>query len=141
MLKKTLVSLVICAGLASSVSAQDELKADMGKMAAELTAVQMGFFTNDKKETLASILKLRKIVDKTLGDKDTITNLLPEEVRYKSSIAVNSAELIDRYVDEIEKILTDKNMRMINRQMSSQKAFLEIEQQCFRCHNLVRDWE
>ena len=141
MLKKTLVSLVICAGLASSVSAQDELKADMGKMAAELTAVQMGFFTNDKKETLASILKLRKIVDKTLGDKDTITILLPEEVRYKYSIAVNSAELIDRYVDEIEKILTDKNMRMINRQMSSQKAFLEIEQQCFRCHNLVRDWE
>ena len=141
MLKKTLVSLVICAGLASSVSAQDELKADMGKMAAELTAVQMGFFTNDKKETLASILKLRKLVDKTIGDKKTITNLLPEEVRYKSSIAINSAELIDRYVDEIEEILTDKNMRMINRQMRSQKAFLEIQQQCFRCHNLVRDWE
>ena len=141
MFKKTLVSLVVCAGLVSSVGAQEELRADMGKMASELTAVQMGFFTNDKKETLASILKLRKLVDKTIGDKKTITNLLPEEVRYKSSIAINSAELIDRYVDEIEEILTDKNMRMINRQMRSQKAFLEIQQQCFRCHNLVRDWE
>lgn len=141
MFKKTLLSIVVCVSLASSVNAQEQLKADMVNMAAELSAVEMGFFTNDKKATLASLLSLKKIVDKTIGDKKTITNLLPEEVRYKASIAINSAELIDRSVDQIKEILTDKNMRMINRQMKSQKAFLEIQQQCFRCHNLVRDWE
>lgn len=141
MLKKTLVSLVVCVGLASSVSAQEELKADMMKMAGDLSAVQMGFFSSDKKGTLSSLMDLKGIVYKSIGDKDTITKLLPEEVQYKSSIAVNSAELINRYIDEVEGILKDKNMRMINRQMKSQKAFLEIQKQCFRCHNLVRDWE
>ena len=141
MFKKTLLSLVVCAGIVSSVSAQEELRADMGKMAADLSSVQIGFFTNNKKDTLAALMDLKGIVYKTIGDKKTITKLLPEEVRYKSSIAINSAELINRYIDEIEDILKDKNMRMINRQMRSQKAFLEIEKQCFRCHNLVRDWE
>ena len=141
MFKKTLLSLVVCAGLVSSVSAQEELKADMMKMAADLTAVQIGFFSNDKKGTLASLKDLKGIVHKTIGDKKTITKLLPEEVQYKASIAINSAELINRYIDEVETILTDKDMRMINRQMRSQKAFLEIQQQCFRCHNLVRDWQ
>ena len=141
MLRKTLLSLVLCAGLVSSVSAQEELKADMGKMAGELTAVQMGFFSNDKKGTLSSLMALKSTVYNTIGDKDTITKLLPEDVRYKSSIAINSAELINRSISDIENILKDKNMRMIDRQMKSQKAFMEIEKQCFRCHNLVRDWQ
>ncbi|MEA3370508.1 MAG: hypothetical protein U9Q40_04145 [Campylobacterota bacterium] len=141
MLKKSLVSLLLCAGLASSVGAQEELKADMGKMAADLSAVQIGFFSNDKKGTLTSLMDLKKIVYKSIGDKDTITKLLPEDIRYKASIAINSAELINRQIEKIEAILKDKNMRMINRQMKSQQAFLEIQQQCFRCHNLVRDWQ
>lgn len=141
MFKKTLLSLVVCVGFTSSAIAQDELKADMGKMASELSSVQIGFFANDRKGTLASLMALKETVDKSIGDKKTITNLLPEDVKYKSSIAINSAELIDKYIDEIETILKDKDMRMINRQMDSQKAFLEIQKQCFRCHNLVRDWE
>lgn len=141
MLKKTLLSLVVCAGMVSSLSAQEQLKAEMGKMAADLSAVQIGFYTNDKKATLASLMELKGSVYKSIGDKKTITNLLPEDVKYKSSIAINSAELINRSIDEIEGILKDKNMRMIDRQMKSQKAFLEIQKQCFRCHNLVRDWE
>lgn len=132
---------MVCVGFTSSAIAQDELKADMGKMASELSSVQIGFFANDRKGTLASLMALKETVDKSIGDKKTITNLLPEDVKYKSSIAINSAELIDKYIDEIETILKDKDMRMINRQMDSQKAFLEIQKQCFRCHNLVRDWE
>lgn len=141
MLKKTLLSLVVCVGLVSSVNAQEELKANMNTMASNLSSVQMGFFKNDKKATLASIIELKKNVYHILGDEKAITKMLPADVQYKSSIAVNTAELINRHIDEIEDILTDKNMRMINRQMRSQKAFLEIEKQCFRCHNLVRDWE
>lgn len=143
MLKKTLVSIIVCLGLTSSVMAQEskDLKEGMGALAGSISALEMGFFTNDKQTTLDAVKMLRENVKKYMGDKDTITNLLPEEVKYKSSIALNSAQMIEKYALEIEKSLTDKDMRMINRQMSTQKAFLEIQNQCFRCHNLVRDWE
>jgi len=140
MFKKTLMSLVVCIGLSSSISA-NELQNDMGILAGDLAGVQIGFFTNDKKATLEALDSLQVSVKKYLGDKDMITKLLPEEVKYKASIAVNSAEMIDKSIVKIKEVLKDKNMRMINRQMKTQKAFLEIQNQCFRCHNLVRDWQ
>lgn len=143
MLKKTLMSIVVCLGVASSGVAQDSinLKEGMGALSGSVSALEMGFFTNDKKATLEAVKMLRTNVEKYIGTKERVTKLLPENLRYKSSIAVNSANMIDKYALEIEKSLNDKNMRMINRQMSTQKAFLEIQNQCFRCHNLVRDWE
>ncbi len=141
MLKKTLLSLVVAIGLTSSLGANDQLKADMGTLASALSEVQIGFFTNDKYATLKAAAELKKHVQTTLGDKKKITNLLPADLQYKSSIAINSSEMIAKYIDEIEDILTDRNMRMINKQMKSQKAFVEIQNQCFRCHNLVRDWQ
>lgn len=141
MLKKQLVGLVFSLGLISSAVANDALKAEMGTMAGSLSAAEMGFYSNDKKSALSNLLQLKKEVHKTIGDEKTITNLLPEELKYKASIAINSARLIEQNIDEIEATLKDKDMRMINRQMRTQKALLEIQTQCFRCHNLVRDWE
>jgi len=143
MLKKTLVSIVVCLGLAGSAVAQEgsDLKAGMGALSGSVSALQMGFFTNDKKASLDAITMLRENVKKYMGDKETITKLLPENEKYKASIAVNSAQMIEKYAAEIAKELTDKNMSAINREMSTQKAFLEIQNQCFRCHNLVRDWQ
>lgn len=140
MLKKTFVSLVVCLGLSTNMVA-NELKSDMGQLAGTVSALEMGFFTNDKKATLEAVSTLRKQVKEFLGDKKSVTLLLPEEVKHKSSIAVNSAEMIEKHAVEIENILINKNVRMIDRQMRTQKAFLEIQNQCFRCHNLVRDWE
>lgn len=139
MLKKTFVSLLVCVGLSSGVSA-GELKSDMDKLANDLSVLEMGFLTNDKAATLSAVQTLRAHVNQYLGDKETVTKLLPAEVKYKASIAINSAKMIDKNVDKIEKILKDRSMRMINQQMESQKAFLVIQNQCFRCHNLVRDW-
>ena len=143
MLKKTLVSVIVCLGLSSTVvsAGNAELKEGMGALSGSVSALQMGFFTNDKKVTLDAVQTLRENVHKYLGDKKKITSLLPAELQYKSSIAVNSAQMIEKNALIIEKALADKNMRMINRQMSTQKALLEIQNQCFRCHNLVRDWE
>jgi len=143
MLKKTLVSIVVCLGLAGSVSAQEgtTLKADMGELSGNISTLQMGFFTNDRKVTFEAIKTLRANVKKFMGDKATITKLLPSNIKYKSSIAVNSAHMIDKYAAQIEKDLQDRSMSAINREMNTQKAFLEIQNQCFRCHNLVRDWQ
>ena len=141
MLKKTLISLVLSLGLTTVVVANEELKKDMGKLSHALGGVQSGFLTSDKAATLKAIATLKKESMIVLGDKEKITKLLPVDLRYKASIAINSADIIVKNVDKIEKILKDKNMRMINRQMRSQKAFSEIQNQCFRCHNLVRDWQ
>ena len=140
MFKKTLLSLLVCLGVSSSVVAGD-LKKDMNELATNMTELQMGFYTNDKSMTLNAALRLKEHVVKTLGDEETITALLPNELKYKASIAINSAKIIVRDLDDITTTLSDKNMRMIKRQMRTQKALIDIQNQCFRCHNLVRDWE
>ena len=141
MFKKTLLSLVVSLGLTSGLVANDELKADMGKLASSIVEAQMGFFANDQKATLAAVMKLKKESAEFLGNKETITALLPENVKHKASIAINSAEMITKHANDIEKTLNDRSMNMINKQMRTQKSFAEIQHQCFRCHNLVRDWQ
>ena len=42
--------------------------------------------------------------------------LLSEDIMHKSNIAINSAKMIS-------------------------KSILNIETECFRCHNLARDWK
>ena len=140
MLKKTFIGLVISLGLTSTLVAGD-LKADMSQISSTTVEAQIGFFTNNKAATLAAIIKLKKQAHDVLSDKKTITSLLPDDVKYKASIAINSAQLIDKYTTQIEKDLNDRSLRMINKQMRTQKAFVEIQKQCFRCHNLVRDWQ
>ena len=141
MLKKILISLFFSLTLSSSIVASDELKMDMKKLAKSISEAQTGFLTNDRAMTLASIIKLRNEAEEILGDEKSIKALLPIAMQYKSSIAVNSATMISKYATQIEKTLNDKNMRMINQQMRTQKAFSDIQNQCFRCHNLVRDWK
>lgn len=141
MLKKTLLTLVLGLGLSSSLYAGDQLKTDMYKLSSTMSEAQFGFFRNDKEATLAAVIKLNKETSEILGDKKTITALLPEEVKYKASIAINSADMISRYAKEIEDVLNDKNMRSIEKEMKTQRAFADIQNQCFRCHNLVRDWK
>ncbi len=141
MFKKGILGLVISLGLSTGLAANDTLKADMAQLAKSVSAAQAGFFANDKAMTLAAIVKLKTDARKILGDEKSIKALLPKEIQYKSSIAVNSADMIVKYAQQIEDTLDDKNMRMINQQMRSQTAFTEILDQCFRCHNLVRDWK
>ena len=140
MLKKTLLGLVISLGLSSNLVASD-LKADMAQIGATMTEANMGFLTNNKAATLAAIIKLKKEAHGVFTDKKTITALLPDDVKYKASIAINSAQLIEKYTTQIEEDLNNRSLRMINKQMRTQKAFVEIQKQCFRCHNLVRDWQ
>jgi len=141
MLKKTLLTLVLGLGLSSSLYAGQQLKIDMQQLSATMTEAQIGFFTNDKASTLATIVRLNKETSEILGNKKTITALLPDAVKYKASIAINSAAMISKYSKEIEDILNNKNMRAIDKEMKTQKAFINIQNQCFRCHNLVRDWK
>ncbi|MGB5964198.1 MAG: hypothetical protein WBF77_05680 [Sulfurimonadaceae bacterium] len=97
--------------------------------------------SNDKKVTLESLDRFQKEIDDLLGDKKNIEKLLPKDLKPKAPMATNTATSIDKYIDETRVILKDKNMKMINRQNRSQKAFVNIQIQCFRCHNMVRDWE
>ena len=142
MLKKVLLSGLVSLSLATGVNANGfDLKTNMDMLAATFNGVQKGFLTNDKKATLAALDRFQKEMNELLGDKKNIERLLPNEIKHKASMATNAATSINQYADEIRTILKDKNMRMINRQNRSQKAFVNIQKQCFRCHNMVRDWE
>ena len=141
MIKKMLVTGLISLSIATGAAAQEQLINEMNTLTGSLYEIQRGFLTNDKKMALAALDNFEKDVEAYLGNEDAIKKLLPEEVKHKSSIAINSAKMIGKKIKEIRKTLKDKNMTMINRQMRSQKAFIGIQNQCFRCHNLVRDWK
>jgi len=154
MIKKILISGLLSVCVASSLSAAEpkaveskvvkpkavELKEGMNAMSGSLYDLQRSLLTNDKKVALSATKKLRTQLDSVIGNEKTIKALLPEEVKHKSSIAINSAHLIEKAITKIEKTLNDRTMNAINKQMRTQKAYLAIQTQCFRCHNLVRDW-
>lgn len=142
MIKKVLISGLVSLTLATGLSANDyDLKTNMSMLSATLSGVEQGFLTNDKKATLEALSRFQNEIDTLLGDKDNITKLLPEKLKHKASMATNTATMIDKYIGEIREVLTDEKMPMIDRENKSQKAYLNIEGQCFRCHNMVRDWE
>jgi hypothetical protein len=142
MLKKVLISGLFCLSIATTANANGyDLATNMKMLASTFLSVQEGFLSNDKASTLVALDKFQKEVDDLLGDKRNIERLLPEDLKHKASMATNTATLMDKYVNEIREDLNDKDMSMIDRQNKTPKIFLNIEGQCFRCHNMVRDWE
>ena len=139
MFKKTLAGLVIGASLVSSVNAET-LKHDMKVLATSLSSVQRAFLLNDKEKSVRLLKDLKKNITHTLGSKEKVVNLLPKELKFKSRIAVNSGKMINQYIHEIDEIYADKHLKHIEAQMEAQDALLNIQRQCYKCHNLVRDW-
>jgi hypothetical protein len=140
MLKKTLVSLVISAGLVSSLGAET-LKHDMNVLATSLSTVQRAFLLNDKAKSIRLLADLKKNITHTLGTKEKVVALLPKNLRYRSRIAINSGKMINQYIGEINEVFADKKISNIEAQMETQDTLLNIQAQCYKCHNLVRDWD
>ncbi|WP_297441764.1 hypothetical protein [Sulfurimonas sp.] len=140
MLKRTFASLVVSAGLVSSLGAET-LKHDMNVLATSLASTQRAFLLNDREKAVRLLADLKKNIDHTLGTKEKVVALLPEELKYKSRIAINSGKMINHYIDQINETFADKKLSDIQVQMESQESLLHIQAQCYKCHNLVRDWD
>ena len=140
MLKKTLVSVVVSLGLVSSLSA-DSLKGKMDMMANSMSSIQYAYLANNREMAIQALAGLKKTVDSALSSEDYIRKMLPKALKQRSSIAINSARLISENISKIEAIAVDKKTSAIKREMKAQEAFANIQEQCFRCHNLVRDWK
>ena len=140
MLKKTLVGLVLGASLVSSLNAET-LKHDMDVLATSLSSVQRAFLLNNREMSVQLLADLKKNIKHTLGSKEKVISLLPDKLKYKSRIAVNSGRMINQYINQIDEIYTDKKLKNIEAQMESQDALIKIQEQCYKCHNLVRDWD
>jgi septal ring factor EnvC (AmiA/AmiB activator) len=140
MLKKTVAGLVLGASLVSGLYAET-LKHDMNVLATSLATVQRAFLLNDKENSIRLLADLKKNITHTLGNKEKVVNLLPDELKYKSRIAVNSGKMINQYIQMIDEIYADKNLKPIEAEMAAQDALLNIQAQCYKCHNLVRDWD
>jgi len=140
MLKKSLVSFLLGLGFVSVLNAGD-LKNDMSQMSRLVNTIQYGFLANKQDSLKRAVPELRKYVQSLLDNQDEMIKRLPKGTQYKSSIAVNSGELIVKYAEEIEKQLNDPKEKMITRHLKAQEALSKMEFQCFRCHNLIRDWD
>ena len=140
MLKKTIAGLVLGASLVSGLNAET-LKYDMNLLATSLADVQRAFLLNDREESVRLLKDLKKNITHTLGDKEKVVNLLPKDLKYKSRIAVNSGKMINHYINQIDEVYADKSLSHIKAQMEAQDALLNIQVQCYKCHNLVRDWD
>ena len=113
----------------------------MNILATSLASVQRGFLLNDRDKTVKLLADLKTHVYHVLGNEKKVVALLPEKLKYKSRIAVNSGKMIRTYIDEIEGIYYDKTLTPIKAQMEAQSALVNIQVQCYKCHNLVRDWK
>ena len=139
MFKKAVISLVVSAGIVSSLNAET-LKHDMNILATSLSSVQRAFLLNDREKSVRLLIDLKKNITHTLGNKEKVVNLLPDELKFKSRIAINSGKMINQYIEQIDAIYEDKSLKHIEAQMEAQDALLNIQVQCYKCHNLVRDW-
>lgn len=140
MVKNIVIKTLIVTGLASGLSAADyDLKKNMQKMSMEMLSLQQGIMSNDDKATLSALKQFKSSVNELLGDKETITNLMPESKKDKAPMAVNSAHTLNLYMEEISTAINDKNLNDLEKQNRTQKAYISIQGQCFHCHNLARD--
>ena len=140
MLKKTLIGLVVGASIVSSLSAET-LKKDMDGMANSLASVQRGFLLNDRDKTIVLLADLKKKIVHTLGTSKKVLSLLPDSMKYKSRIALNSGKMINTYIGQIDDIYKDHTLTPIKAEVKAQEALVNIQIQCYKCHNLVRDWK
>ena len=139
MLKKVLGT-IVGVGLVTSLSAET-LKYDMTVLYNSFSSVQRSFFLNDPDQAVRLLADLKSKSYRILGNEKKIVKLLPEDLKHKSKIAINSGKLIAQYIDEIEAVYYDKSLNGIQAEVKAQQALLNIQNQCYKCHNLVRDWE
>jgi len=140
MIKNILIKALIVTGLVSGLSAADyDLKQNMQKMSMEMLALQQGIMSSDDKATLSALKQFKSSVNELLGDEESITKLMPEGKKDKAPMAVNSAHTLNLYMDEIGAAINDKNLNDLEKQSKTQKAYINIQGQCFHCHNLARD--
>ncbi len=135
-----LIKSLVIVGLVSSLNAADyDLKSNMHMISLEMLAVQQGIMSNNDEATLDALKRFNGSINELLGDKESITKLLPESKKDKAPMAVNSAHTINLYIDNISVAINNKELDELQKQNKTQKAFMNIQEQCFNCHNLARD--
>jgi len=140
MLKKVLVGMVVSAGIVSSLGAET-LKYDMTVLYNNFASLQRSYFLNDKDQAMRLLADLKMNTHRILGDEKKVIGLLPKGLKDRSKIATTSGRLINEYISEIEAIYYNKNLNAIQAEVQAQKALTNIQVQCYKCHNLVRDWK
>ena len=139
MVKKILVGMVVGASLVSTLSA-DSLKEGMAKLEGSFLTVQHAYLVNDRDGAMRALGDLRVNVHNYLGSDAKVKSLLPKDLKDREKIGVNSGRLIKKYITNIESIYFSQHLNKIQAQVQAQDELLNIQKQCFKCHNLVRDW-
>ena len=141
MLNKILITAVATVCIVSNLSATEKIKTEMGVLTNSLASVQRAFMENDRDKSIRLLADLKISINKVLGSERKVLKLLPKELQEKSKIALNTGRIINENIASIEAIYFDDSLTNIQAQMNSQEKILDIQRQCYKCHNLVRDWD
>lgn len=140
MFKKIVISTIATACLVSGLQA-DKIKTEMGVLTNSLAAAQRAFMENDRDKSIRLLADLKISIHKVLGSERKVLKLLPKDLQHKKKIALTTGRLINENIDAIQAIYFDESLSNIQAQMKSQEGMLDIQRQCYKCHNLVRDWD
>jgi len=163
MKKSILVSgLLVLAVATSSLNAGDkfDLKANMMKLNIDLVEMQRGLMKGSSKKVEVILERFEVNVSDLLGDngkhmkelsteiknkayREKMMALLPKDMKnkkHKVSVAMESGRKIKVAVRNLREAIENKgNLSLRKQQARSQKAYANITNACFQCHNLVRD--
>lgn len=128
----------------SSLSATDfDLRSNMIKLNSELNDLQRAFMTSDKKAVVVALDRLSKDANDLLGNKEKMLEALPNDMdkrKHKVNVAIQNARSIEVNANTIREAIAAKDkLSVLKRQAIAQKAYTNILNSCFECHNLVRD--
>lgn len=140
MLKKIVMGTVASICLVSSLNAAN-IKQEMNVLTNSLSSVQRAFMENDRDKSIRLLADLKINIHKVLGSEKKVHKLLPDKFQDKTKIALTTGKIINENIYKIEAIYYDESLNALQAQMKSQEVLLDIQRQCFKCHNLIRDWE
>jgi hypothetical protein len=131
---KIIISALVALALGSSVSASEDLKVNMYKLNNDMIQMQAAFIEGNKEKALKAVTALEEESHRLFDKESDIKQMLPEDKRFKSRIALTSASMIQNNIAIIKESMNAE------RRETAQNAYLDIQRACMHCHNLVRDW-
>ena len=129
MMRKSLITLMVLAALASSLHAysqEDRIK-DMQTMAEALADVQKGILYNNKNLVHDGVEKLKKA-------SENIEIAPKSDMDYSTVFAKGQAENIEKYANKLNASMQE------GKKHSALTNYTKVMNQCVSCHNKIRKW-
>jgi cytochrome c553 len=131
---KKLTTTLVSLALATSVAMADKsLETSMSSMESGLNDIQKGFLYNQKSMILDGAKTIVE-ANKIFHSENSVKKYLPKNKAHMSGIALNTANRINQYSDELKLYINNSEYT------KASQAYSDIISACTACHSIVRGW-